>query len=71
MLKPFIVAGAVIQCLALGLMIRFRGQSNSLGDLATMQVLKGLGLGLISFPTQNAVQMASKHERSSSLTGRR
>ena len=50
------------QCLAFGLMIRFRGTSNSLGDLAMMQVLKGLGLGLISFPTQNAVQVASKHE---------
>ena len=57
-------------------MIRFRGNSNSLGDLAMMQVLKGLGLGLISFPTQvrsarfcvlltfqTAVQVASKHER--------
>lgn len=36
--------------MTLGLMTRFRGQSNSLAELAAMQVLKGIANGFIAFP---------------------
>jgi SIT family siderophore-iron:H+ symporter-like MFS transporter len=67
-LKPFIFAGALIQILALGLMTRFRGRENSIGELAILQVLKGIGGGMINFPTQAAAQTACKHEHVAVIT---
>lgn len=67
-LKIFICLGFVIQTLGLGLMIRFRQSTNSTAEIAIVQVLRGLGSGLIPFPTQAIIQSASKHERRSSYT---
>lgn len=44
-LKPFIIFGTCLQTMTLALMTRFRGRSNSLAELAAMQVLKGVANG--------------------------
>lgn len=49
-LKPFIVSGGIVQTLALALMTRYRGRSNSYAEIAILQVLKGCAAGMISFP---------------------
>lgn len=62
-LKPLILIGFAINILGLGLMIRFRGTENSQGELAMSQVIRGLGVGMIGFPIQAAVQSMTRHER--------
>lgn len=42
-LKPIIFAGFVLNILGLGLMIRFRSQDNTQGELAMSQVIRGMG----------------------------
>lgn len=46
-------------------MIRYRGAGATQGDLAAVQVVRGLGVGAISFPLQASIQSVTKHERES------
>ncbi|ORY92512.1 major facilitator superfamily domain-containing protein [Leucosporidium creatinivorum] len=67
-LKPIIIFGFCVEVLALGLMIRYRGSTNSQGDLAMVQVVRGIGSGFIGFPTQAAIQTVTKHEHLAAIT---
>ena len=67
-LKPLIIIGFCIEVLGLGLMIRFRTATNSQVELAVVQAVRGIGVGMIGFPVQAAIQSASKHDRSSSFS---
>lgn len=62
------MVGFAVQTLAYGLMIRLRTSTNTLGELAIVQILKGVGIGCISFPTQAVIQSASKHEHLAAIT---
>ena len=67
-LKWFIVFGTALQVLALGLMIRYRQASNSQGELAVVQLLRGAANGFIPFPTQALIQAAAPHEQLAAIT---
>ena len=67
-LKWFIVFGFCVQVLALGLMVRYRRATNSQGELAVVQLLRGGANGLIPFPTQALIQAAAPHEQLAAIT---
>ncbi|GAA6061341.1 hypothetical protein JCM10212_004822 [Sporobolomyces blumeae] len=67
-LKPIILFGFAIEILAFGLMIRYRGAGASQGDLAAVQVVRGLATGSISFPVQASIQSVTKHENIGAIT---
>lgn len=62
-IKYVVIFGFICQTLGTGLMIRFRTSTNSRAELAAVQIVRGFGVGCISFPIQAALQSASKHER--------
>lgn len=67
-LKPVLIMGFAIQTLAYGLMIRFRQSSNSQAEVIIVQILKGFGIGMISFPAQAVIQSATAHEHLAAVT---
>ena len=67
-LKPALVLGFTVQTLAYGLMIRFRQSTNSRAEIIIVQILKGFGIGLISFPAQAVIQSACAHEHLAAVT---
>ena len=58
----------MVQTLAYGLMIRFRQSTNSRAEIIIVQILKGFGIGLISFPAQAVIQSACAHEHLAAVT---
>lgn len=67
-LKPIVLFGFAVEILAFGLMIRYRSAGASQGDLAAVQVVRGLGVGAISFPVQASIQSVTKHEHIGTIT---
>ncbi|GAA5961238.1 hypothetical protein JCM3765_002881 [Sporobolomyces pararoseus] len=67
-LKPIVIFGFCVEILAFGLMIRYRGAGATQGDLAAVQVVRGLGVGAISFPLQASIQSVTKHEHLGAIT---
>ncbi|WVR07865.1 hypothetical protein IAU60_004908 [Kwoniella sp. DSM 27419] len=67
-LKPIIIFGFCLEILAIGLMIRYRTSTNSQGELAVVQLLRGAANGFIPFPTQAMVQAAAPHEHLAAIT---
>lgn len=67
-LKPALILGFTVQTLAYGLMIRFRQSTNSRAEIIIVQILKGFGIGLISFPAQAVIQSACAHEHLAAVT---
>ena len=65
-LKVIIIFGFCVEVLAFGLMIRYRGAGATAGDLAAVQVVRGIAVGSISFPVQAAIQSVTKRECKSS-----
>lgn len=49
-------------------MIKFRSASNTQGELAVSQVIRGIAEGLIGFPVQASVQAMSKPEHVAAVT---
>ncbi|GAA5968899.1 hypothetical protein JCM11641_000771 [Rhodosporidiobolus odoratus] len=67
-LKPIIVFGFCVELLAQGLYIRYRNAGAPVGDLIGVQIVRGFGIGMISFPVQAAIQSVSKHENLGAIT---
>ncbi|GAA5923509.1 uncharacterized protein JCM15063_003670 [Sporobolomyces koalae] len=67
-LKPIVIFGFCVEILSFGLMIRYRGTGATQGDLAAVQVVRGLGVGAISFPLQASIQSVTKHEHLGAIT---
>lgn len=67
-LKPVLIFGFTVQTLAYGLMIRFRQSTNSQAEVIIVQILKGFGIGMISFPAQAVIQSACAHEHLAAVT---
>lgn len=59
--KYYITAGACIYLLGVGLMIHYRKQDSSIWAIVWTQVCIGFGCGLLSVPTQLAVQASVAH----------
>ncbi|ODN79379.1 hypothetical protein L202_03381 [Cryptococcus amylolentus CBS 6039] len=68
MLKPIIILGFVMELLSMGLMIRYRRSTNSQGELAVVQLLRGAANGFIPYPTQALIQAAAPHEHLAAIT---
>jgi SIT family siderophore-iron:H+ symporter-like MFS transporter len=49
-------------------MIRFRQSTNSQAEVIIVQILKGFGIGMISFPAQAVIQSATAHEHLAAVT---
>ncbi|GAA6039855.1 hypothetical protein JCM8097_006764 [Rhodosporidiobolus ruineniae] len=67
-LKPIIIFGFCIEVLAFGLMIRYRNSGATQGDLAAVQVVRGIAVGCIGFPVQAAIQSVTKRTNLASIT---
>ena len=59
--KYFITAGAVIYLLGVGLVIHYRVEEASLGQIVGTQIAMGIGGGLINVPAQLGVQASVSH----------
>ncbi|GAA6044709.1 hypothetical protein JCM8097_000241 [Rhodosporidiobolus ruineniae] len=58
-IKPIVVTGFALDVLALGLYVRYRDAHASQGDLAGVQVLRGIAGGMIGYPLQAAIQSSA------------
>ncbi|VVT53729.1 uncharacterized protein SAPINGB_P003720 [Magnusiomyces paraingens] len=67
-LKPFIVFGACIWIIAMGLMIHYRGGMEARSGIIGSLVLLGFGAGFFTYPTQNSIQSVTNHEYLSIVT---
>lgn len=70
-LKYFIVAGACFFMVSFGVILHFRGGSSNSSKAGAIagQVLIGLAGGFCAYPSQAAVQAATKHEHMAVITG--
>jgi SIT family siderophore-iron:H+ symporter-like MFS transporter len=70
-LKVFIVAGTCLFMVAFGLLIRYRGDtdSSSRAGVIGAQVVLGLAGGMFPYPAQASLQAALKHEHLAVMTG--
>ncbi|KAK3303182.1 major facilitator superfamily domain-containing protein [Chaetomium strumarium] len=70
-LKMFIVAGTCLFMVAFGLLIRYRGDtdSSSRAGVIGAQVLLGIAGGMFPYPAQASLQTVLKHEHLAVMTG--
>ncbi|GAA6003384.1 hypothetical protein JCM10207_000308 [Rhodosporidiobolus poonsookiae] len=67
-IKPIVVFGFALDVLALGLYVRYRDANASQGNLAGVQVLRGIAGGMIGFPLQASIQSVAKREHIGAVT---
>ena len=60
--KPYIVVGTLIYILGIGLMIKFRAQGVSVGQIVGTQICLGIGGGMLNVPAQLGVQASTDHQ---------
>lgn len=60
--QPFVVFGALIYLLGIGLMIRYRSIGASTGQLVGTQIALGIGGGMLNVPAQLGVQASTDHQ---------
>lgn len=60
--KPFICFGSIIYTVGIGLMIRYRTQGVSVGQLVGTQICVGIGGGMLNVPAQLRVQAGTGHQ---------
>ncbi len=66
--KYYITAGACIYLLGIGLMIRYRTEGSSTGQIVGTQIAVGIGGGMLNVPAQLGVQAASSHQDVAAVT---
>lgn len=59
--KWFIVAGAAIYLMSVGLIMRYRVEGSTTGQIVGAQIALGIGGGMVNVPAQLAVQSAVAH----------
>lgn len=67
-MKGFIVFGVCMWLVAFGIMIRYRGGSQSHGGMIASQVLLGFGGAFFTHPVQASLQAYVNHERMATIT---
>ncbi|KAI9803277.1 MAG: hypothetical protein M1825_002068 [Sarcosagium campestre] len=60
--KYFILTGACIYIMALGIMVRYRNEDSSEGSVVGTQIALGIGGGMLNVPTQLGVQASATHQ---------
>jgi hypothetical protein len=60
--KPFICFGSLIYLMGIGLMIRYRAEGVSVGQLVGTQIVVGIGGGMLNVPAQLGVQASTDHQ---------
>ncbi|KAI9801126.1 MAG: hypothetical protein M1833_002994 [Piccolia ochrophora] len=60
--KYFILLGACIYLMALGLMVRYRSEDSSIGSIVGTQIALGIGGGMLNVPAQLGVQASVRHQ---------
>ena len=60
--KYYITAGAAIYTLGVGLVIRYRVQEASIGQIIGTQIAMGIGGGLVNVPVQLGIQASVSHD---------
>ena len=59
--KYYITGGACIYLLGIGLMIRYRVEGSTIGQIVGTQIAVGIGGGMLSIPAQLGVQASVSH----------
>lgn len=60
--KYYVVSGALIYLLGMGLMVRYRTEDASVATLVGTQIVIGIGGGMLNVPAQLGVQASTKHQ---------
>lgn len=60
--KYFVLTGSCIYLLALGVMIAYRSEDSSTGQLVGSQIALGIGGGMLNVPAQLGVQASASHQ---------
>lgn len=60
--KYFVTFGSLIYIIGLGLMIRYRSQGASVGQIVGTQIAVGIGGGMLNVPAQLGVQTSCDHQ---------
>ena len=68
-LKVFIVIGTCLYLLAFGLLIRYRGDTDSRAGIIGAQVVLGIAGGMFPYPTMASLQANVPHEQLAVMTG--
>jgi SIT family siderophore-iron:H+ symporter-like MFS transporter len=68
-LKPFILFGACLFLVALGLMTHYRGGVDTHGGIIGAQILLGIAGGFFPYAAQASIQAATRHEHVAVVTG--
>ncbi|KAJ9618865.1 ferrioxamine B transporter [Taxawa tesnikishii (nom. ined.)] len=70
-LKPYIIFGVCMFLVAFGLLIEYRGGAGGQSHAGVIgaQCLLGFGGGFFTYPAQNSIQAATKHEHVAIVTG--
>ena len=66
--KYYITAGAAIYLLGVGLIIRYRVEEASLGQIVGTQIAMGIGGGMINVPAQLGIQASVSHRNVAAAT---
>ncbi|KAI9782316.1 MAG: hypothetical protein M1816_001929 [Peltula sp. TS41687] len=66
--KYFVVGGSCIYAMSLGLMVRYRTEGSSIGQLVGTQIALGIGGGILNVPAQLGVQASASHQEVAAAT---
>jgi hypothetical protein len=66
--KYFVVAGSLVYLMGIGLMIRYRVEDASIGQIVGAQIAVGLGGGMLNVPAQLGVQASCAHQHVAAAT---
>ena len=60
--KPWVVFGSCIYLMGIGMMIKYRSISASVGQIVGTQIALGIGGGMLNVPAQVCVQASTDHQ---------
>ncbi|RFU29706.1 hypothetical protein B7463_g6633, partial [Scytalidium lignicola] len=60
--KSFVLCGSFIYMMGIGLMVRYRTQGSSIGQIVGTQLAVGIGGGMLNVPAQLGVQASTSHQ---------
>lgn len=67
-LKPFIVFGSIVWIVAMGMLVHFRGGTDSKSGIIGSLCFLGFGAGFFTYPTQASLQSSTDHEHMAIVT---
>ena len=66
--KPVAITGAVVRLVGYGVMLRLRGTENSLGELIAVQLVQGVGSGILQTTLLVPAQISVPHAQMAQVT---